>query len=87
MKTILRTKFSLLLLLITFAAQAQRWKDSLHFRRSVADRHSLRLSDSALNALGIDSILNKMEEAHYTHNRNRPPTSSIQNWSFRLRLK
>ncbi len=45
---------------------SQRLKDTVRFSRAIAEAHSLVLSDSALNAIGIDSLLNKVEYVHNT---------------------
>jgi len=45
---------------------SQRLKDTVRFSRAVAEAHALVLSDSALNAIGIDSLLNKVENVHNT---------------------
>ena len=45
---------------------SQRLKDTVRFSRAVAEAHSLVLSDSVLNAIGIDSLLNMVEHVHNT---------------------
>jgi hypothetical protein len=48
---------------------ARHIRDTVHFRKNVAEKHALVLTDSALNEIGIDSILNKIENVHNTLNR------------------
>jgi potassium-dependent mechanosensitive channel len=50
-------------------ASARHFRDTVQFRKSVAEKHQLVMSDSALNEIGIDSILNKIENVHNTLNR------------------
>jgi potassium efflux system protein len=45
---------------------SQRLKDTVRFSRAIAEAHSLVMSDSVLNAIGIDSLLNKIEAVHNT---------------------
>jgi len=52
--------------LFTGHASAKRIRDTLHFKRSVAVKYQLVLSDSALNAIGIDSLLTEIEDIHNT---------------------
>ena len=52
-----------------FTTHIHSFKDTLHFKRSVAEKHALVLSDSALNAIGIDSLLDKVEDVHNTLNQ------------------
>ncbi|MBA3827674.1 MAG: mechanosensitive ion channel [Taibaiella sp.] len=70
--------FILLLLSLYIDARGQkshteiyphRVRDTIQFKRSVAVKNDLVLSDSALNAIGIDSLLNKVESVHNTLNR------------------
>ena len=46
--------------------QARHFKDTVHFRKLAAVNKDIVMSDSALNALGIDSLLNKVEFVHNT---------------------
>ncbi|HEV7621411.1 MAG TPA: mechanosensitive ion channel domain-containing protein [Flavisolibacter sp.] len=57
-----------LVLILNNAAFCQHTKDTVHFKKSEVERN-LVLSDSALNAIGIDSLLNKIEYEHNTLNR------------------
>ena len=62
-------KLSVLLLVIfsfSVNASARHFRDTVRFKRSVAEKHALVLTDSALNEIGIDSILNKIENVHNT---------------------
>jgi len=62
--------YSLLLLcLFSYNAEARHIRDTLRFRKVVAEKHALVLTDSVLNEIGVDSILNKVEKVHYTLNR------------------
>ena len=58
-----------LLVLFSVSANARHVRDTVRFRKSVAEKHALVLSDSALNEIGLDSILNKIENVHNTLNR------------------
>ena len=61
--------FIILILLQLFSgvhAFARHFKDTVHFRRVAAVNKEIVMSDSALNDLGIDSLLNKVEHAHNT---------------------
>ena len=44
-------------------------RDTLHFKKALAEKTGLVLTDSALNEIGIDSILNKIENVHNTLTR------------------
>ena len=59
----------LLILFFSGSAGARHIRDTVRFRKSVAEKHALKLSDSSLNDIGIDSILNKIENVHNTLNR------------------
>ena len=59
----------LILILCANAASARHIRDTVRFRKSVAEKHALVLTDSALNEIGLDSILNKIENVHNTLNR------------------
>ncbi|MDR3680238.1 MAG: mechanosensitive ion channel [Flavipsychrobacter sp.] len=48
------------------AKYSQRLKDTIRFSRVIAESHSLVLSDSMLNEIGIDSLLDKLENLHNT---------------------
>ena len=48
---------------------AHRFRDTVHFKKAIAEKQALVLSDSALNEIGIDSLLNKVENVHNTLNR------------------
>jgi small-conductance mechanosensitive channel len=56
-------------------AQARHVRDTVHFRKSIAEKQLLVLSDSALNEIGIDSLLNKIENVHNTLNTINNSTS------------
>ena len=43
-----------------------RLRDTVHFSRALAEKHNLTLTDSALNEIGIDSLLSKVENVHNT---------------------
>lgn len=62
----------LLLIIITTClpdnASGHHFKDTIRFRRSIAEKTSLRLSDSTLNEIGLDSLLSKVENVHNTLN-------------------
>lgn len=45
---------------------SQRLKDTIRFSRALAEAHALVLTDSMLNAIGIDSLLDKVEDVHNT---------------------
>ncbi|MBA4167265.1 MAG: hypothetical protein H0X41_06955, partial [Chitinophagaceae bacterium] len=47
--------------------QAQHFRDTLRFNRT--SRHHVVLADSALNAIGADSLVNKIENIHFALNR------------------
>jgi hypothetical protein len=47
-------------------ATARHFKDTVHFRKANVAQKDLVMSDSALNALGIDSLLDKVESVHNT---------------------
>ena len=64
---VLRTILPLLIVLsFSISADARHFRDTLRFKKSVAEKNALVLSDSALNEIGIDSILNKIENVHNT---------------------
>ena len=46
------------------AAQARHFRDTLSFRKKVDPGHEIVMSDSTLEELGIDSLLNKVEHIH-----------------------
>jgi potassium efflux system protein len=50
-------------------ARARHFRDTVHFKASVAEKKALVLSDSALNEIGIDSLLGKIENVHNTLDR------------------
>ena len=52
------------LLLLCQQAWGRHIKDTVHFRKAIAATHEIIMTDSALNDLGIDSILNKVEHIH-----------------------
>ncbi len=74
-----RHLYSIFLLCFIFSipcnTYARHFRDTLHFKKSIAEKHALVLSDSALNEIGIDSILNKIENVHNTLNRINHTTS------------
>jgi potassium efflux system protein len=41
-------------------------KDTVHFKPAVAEKKTIVLSDSALNEIGLDSLLNKIQNVHLT---------------------
>ena len=57
--------------ILSFAqkAEAKHFRDTVHFKKALAETKKLVLTDSALNEIGIDSILNKIENVHNTLNR------------------
>ena len=55
-----------LILFFSTTTNARHFRDTVHFRKSIAEKQTLVLSDSALNEIGIDSILNKIENVHNT---------------------
>ena len=57
---------SLCLVISTHSVQARHFKDTVHFRRPPAAMHEIVMTDSALNDLGVDSLLNKVESVHNT---------------------
>ncbi len=59
----------LFLILSVSTASARHVRDTVRFKKAVAEKHALVLSDSALNEIGLDSILNKIENVHNTLNR------------------
>jgi len=60
----------LLMIAGTGSAYARHhFRDTVRFRRSVAEKSKLVLSDSSLEAIGIDSLLNKIENVHNTLDR------------------
>ncbi len=61
--------FLFFLLLCAGSASAKHVRDTVRFRKSVAEKQALVLTDSALNEIGLDSILNKIENVHNTLNR------------------
>ena len=66
------SKYFILLLLalsIASASYGRHIRDTLHFRKELAEKSGLVLTDSALNEIGIDSILNKIENVHNTLTR------------------
>lgn len=72
--------FAILILLCPFLAvsknaSGRHFRDTVRFKKSVAEAQKLVLSDSALNEIGIDSILNKIENVHNTLNRINNATS------------
>jgi len=58
-----------ILCLSSYHANARHIRDTLRFRKSVAEKQALVMTDSALNEIGVDSILNKVEYVHNTLNR------------------
>lgn len=50
-------------------AYGRHFRDTLHFKKALAEKSGLVLTDSALNEIGIDSILNKIENVHNTLTR------------------
>ncbi len=54
------------LLVTSFTSQAKQSKDTVHFKLAVAEKKNLVLSDSALNELGLDSLLNLIQNVHLT---------------------
>ncbi len=58
--------FLFLLALLPQRLQARHAKDTVHFKLSVAEKKSLVLSDSVLNEIGLDSLLNKVQNVHLT---------------------
>jgi len=54
---------------------AHRFRDTVHFKKALAEKQALVLSDSALNEIGIDSLLNKIENVHNTLNSINNSTS------------
>jgi len=50
-------------------AHGRHFRDTLHFKKALAEKSGLVLTDSALNEIGIDSILNKIENVHNTLTR------------------
>lgn len=56
----------IILLCFSTDASARHFRDTVRFKKSVAEKNALVLSDSALNEIGIDSILNKIENVHNT---------------------
>jgi len=63
------------LLFISGNAYSHRFRDTLHFKKSLAEKKALVMTDSALNEIGIDSILNKIENVHNTLTRINNATS------------
>ena len=57
---------TILILFFSTNASARHFRDTVHFKKSIAEKKALVLSDSALNEIGIDSILNKIENVHNT---------------------
>ncbi len=51
------------------SAACRHIKDTLHFRKAILEKHAIVLSDSALNAIGLDSLLGKIENVHLTLDR------------------
>ena len=76
---ITRNVFFLFLLCLIYCmpgnTYGRHFRDTLHFKKAIAEKHGLVLSDSALNEIGIDSILNKIENVHNTLNRINHATS------------
>ncbi len=66
--TFLRVALRLVLCLAVMvgghATQARHFKDTLSFRKKVDPKHEIVMSDSTLEELGIDSLLNKVEHIH-----------------------
>jgi len=58
-----------LLLLPAMNAEGRHVRDTVHFKKALAEKTALKLTDSALNEIGIDSILNKIENVHNTLTR------------------
>ena len=56
----------LLILSCSINAGARHFRDTVHFKKNIAEKNALVLTDSALNEIGIDSILNKIENVHNT---------------------
>jgi potassium-dependent mechanosensitive channel len=50
----------------SFVANAKHYENSVNFRKKSHADKAIVLSDSSLEALGIDSLLNKIEETHNT---------------------
>ena len=76
-------RFFLFLLLITCLAASvrsqatpRRTRDTVHFKLSVAEKKNLVLSDSALNELGLDSLLNLVQNVHLTLDQINNSTST-----------
>jgi len=65
----IRILLTTLLLCYFCSANAKHVRDTVHFKKNIAEKHKLVLTDSALNEIGIDSILNKIEYVHNTLNR------------------
>ncbi len=55
-----------LFLSVSQRAYSRHIRDTVHFKKSLAEKHALVMTDSALNEIGIDSILNKIETVHNT---------------------
>jgi len=56
-------------LLAPTQAAGRRFRDTVHFKISLAEKKALVLSDSVLNEIGIDSLLGKIENVHITLDR------------------
>ena len=57
-------------------ATPRRIRDTVHFKLSVAEKKNLVLSDSALNELGLDSLLNLVQNVHLTLDQINNSTST-----------
>jgi len=64
----LKMLLAIILTISNVNAFARHIKDTVRFKRSIAEKVALRLSDSALNEIGIDSLLSKIENVHNTLN-------------------
>ncbi len=60
---------ALLSLTMATSVYGRHFKDTVHFKLAVAEKKALVLSDSVLNEIGIDSLLNKIENVHLTLDR------------------
>lgn len=58
-----------LIFFIAINGFAQHKHDNTHFALSKAEKHSLIFKESELNAVGIDELLNKIQNVHSTLNR------------------
>lgn len=57
------------LLFIVKVTNGQHVHHTTHFKKSDAEEHALVLNESALKAIGIDALLDKIENVHNTLNR------------------